>query len=528
MSYEPHLKRGGELYHYRTFGSRNGYSKDPNYRPKGKKAVGKLVNGKYVYSIQPKKTSLADRFNAARKSAGNWLNDRGRDVSKAASSARKSAGKFVSKASKQVSKAASGAKKYASNAVSNIGNSAKKATKFVTGGSEARSKLNIAKLRQQMSDLPGTTTKNLNLLVNQKNYERKASVGRKVSKNAKKNADSRSIFDIKGRRSDTKTAMAADRQAIKDQKTADYYKQLNNQVGKERKAELRSNYNKAIKDYNNTLEGKAVNAANKAKKSASKALSKAGDTAKKAGESVSKFASDSFDSAKKTASEGAKRAGEFISGLGKKAGKVANDARKSIDETVDDVVKTGSKNLNKAKKKAKDFIDYKITGEGQKRDEKARKDAINKAEANLSTAKTAKDREKGLRDLIKAAGDNPSSKDTIASHWINRIKKNLDTIDRLESNIKKGYYDGKYLDRAKKELAEARIDNELTVGEFYNNKNASGKWGPMYNYKNGQKQLNQKNINPDNTPNNVSQQEWDRYVAENYGHYPNRGRRKKK
>lgn len=40
---------GSSLRHYRTKGSRNGYSKDPNYRPVGSKAVGKIVNGRYVY-----------------------------------------------------------------------------------------------------------------------------------------------------------------------------------------------------------------------------------------------------------------------------------------------------------------------------------------------------------------------------------------------------------------------------------------------------------------------------------------------
>lgn len=40
---------GRSLMHYRTKGSRNGYSKDPNYRPTGQRATGRLVNGRYVY-----------------------------------------------------------------------------------------------------------------------------------------------------------------------------------------------------------------------------------------------------------------------------------------------------------------------------------------------------------------------------------------------------------------------------------------------------------------------------------------------
>lgn len=40
---------GGSLKHYRTKGSRNGYSKNPNYKVVGQRAKGRLVNGRYVY-----------------------------------------------------------------------------------------------------------------------------------------------------------------------------------------------------------------------------------------------------------------------------------------------------------------------------------------------------------------------------------------------------------------------------------------------------------------------------------------------
>ena len=40
---------GRTLMHYRTKGSRNGYSKDPNYRPVGQQAQGRFINGRYVY-----------------------------------------------------------------------------------------------------------------------------------------------------------------------------------------------------------------------------------------------------------------------------------------------------------------------------------------------------------------------------------------------------------------------------------------------------------------------------------------------
>ena len=40
---------GGSLKHYRTKGSKNGYSKNPNYKAVGQKAKGRWVNGRYVY-----------------------------------------------------------------------------------------------------------------------------------------------------------------------------------------------------------------------------------------------------------------------------------------------------------------------------------------------------------------------------------------------------------------------------------------------------------------------------------------------
>lgn len=42
---------GGSLMHYRTKGSRNGVSNTPGYRAIGQRAVGRLVNGRYVYDI---------------------------------------------------------------------------------------------------------------------------------------------------------------------------------------------------------------------------------------------------------------------------------------------------------------------------------------------------------------------------------------------------------------------------------------------------------------------------------------------
>ena len=48
-SYKGVNLNGDALMHYRTKGSRNGYSKNPNYRAVGQKAKGQLINGQYVY-----------------------------------------------------------------------------------------------------------------------------------------------------------------------------------------------------------------------------------------------------------------------------------------------------------------------------------------------------------------------------------------------------------------------------------------------------------------------------------------------
>lgn len=319
MSYQPHLHKGGELYHYRTKGSKNGVSNTPGYRAIGKKAIGFLNSaGQYVYNNASK----------AAGSAGNWLSDRGRDVSKVASSA----------------------KKYASNAVSNIGSSAKKAAKYVTGGSKARDKVDETKFRLDVAKTYGGSTKTA--LASSHN-QRKAANSRKTANNYEKSYANRSILDFRGQNSDAKGAIKEKNNAKKYQKAADENKALNNQIKREQVADARANYNKAIKEYNNTLEGKVFNAANKAKKSASKALNDAGkkakkvwdftkpggtldktafDTAKKAGESVSKFASDSFNSAKKSASKAISGAGKSLDSARKSAGNWLSDRGKQISK----------------------------------------------------------------------------------------------------------------------------------------------------------------------------------------------------
>lgn len=118
MRYIPHLRRGGELYHYRTAGSRNGISTTEGYRAKGKRAVGvRQADGTYLYrtssmgaynSMNPGRGKVIvrqgqySRANTARRSIGNWLSDRGRQASGA------------------VLRKAAGATRYAGNAYVNV------------------------------------------------------------------------------------------------------------------------------------------------------------------------------------------------------------------------------------------------------------------------------------------------------------------------------------------------------------------------------------------------------------------------
>ena len=57
---------GSSLRHYRTKGSRNGYSKDPNYNPVGQKATGRIVNGRYVYDADYEQARNQATVGAAR------------------------------------------------------------------------------------------------------------------------------------------------------------------------------------------------------------------------------------------------------------------------------------------------------------------------------------------------------------------------------------------------------------------------------------------------------------------------------
>jgi hypothetical protein len=654
MSYTPHLRRengysyGGYLKHYRTKGSRNGYSNDPNYKPVGQRAQGELIDGRYVYEgakakssnrlngnndviyekrikekIIPEKRIFEKRTPSPSKpirtqpqqkqnwfqrgvsnvgkaatSAGNWLGDRGRDAGKAVGSAASNAGRSIGKAATSAGNwlgdRGRDAGKAASKTVESVKKAGRNVTGFVTGSStkEADKKYDVAKINskyanragiQRIKNVDNTGKKRyetafdnalnkgrerLNQRANAINTNRslqnrlsdalnerdskidKAKDGRE--KTYRRNEYGEKISEVQnesrvgGVEANRKAAQsnkefrkaAEDVQKAKAKRSVDNASTINevriSSVEKNRKAaEARKEKEKA---HERTLPGIISNPG--------KAAKNVGETIDTASKDASKWISDRFGEAKSTA----KKAGKAVGSAASKAGEAVGEAAKetweftkpggTLDKAAVGAAKKAGKAVGKAANEglenAKSFV-KKVTGieakEERERQEKSRRQGIDTAEKTLSTAKTASEREKALRDLIKAHDSGPDNGmnergnynkgDTKLGPYLERAKNNIERIDNLENNIKKGYYSGKELDRVKREIAENRIDNELTIGEFYNNKNASGKWGPMYNYKNGEKQLNQKNIYPENVPDNVSKQDWDRYVAENYGHYPN-------
>lgn len=134
---------------------------------------------------------------------------------------------------------------------------------------------------------------------------------------------------------------------------------------------------------------------------------------------------------------------------------------------------------------------------------------IQKAESSLSSASTASERENILRDLVnnyregRASGIADVKSDTKASYFLDRADNNFKQIDSLSRMLERTDPDSDYGRDLKKQLDECRIDNDLLIGQFYNNTNAAGRWGPD-------------GINLANKPDNVDQANWDEYVRKNY------------
>lgn len=563
MSYNPYGGRytyGGSLKHYRTKGSRNGYSNDPNYKPVGQKAVGKIINGKYVYDIPSKPVTIARATNVRKPvqkqptqkqnwfqkgvtNVGNWLGDRGRDVSKAADNVGKSVGKaakdvkgfITGDSTKEADRNYEIAKinsKYANRAgvqrLKNVDDEGKKnyARAFDNALDKGRSRLNQ---RANSKNINESLRNKLNDYVNKRDNEiEKSKDGREKTYRRNEYGDKIATAQNESRvgsvEANRKAAQAnkefrkaaadtvkANAKRSVDNASAENEVRINSVEKNRRAAEARKEMENA---HDRTLQGIVSN------------TGKSVDTARK---NASKWLENRFGDVRTAADNVGKSVGKAAENIGKSVGKAAKDAGESVG-------KAANKGLEGAKEFVKTVTGQKAKEEKEEKEQQQneRRASIDTAEKYLTDAKTASEREKGLRELIKAhdsgltkgineRGDN-NQLDTKMGHWLARAKKNLDNIDRLDNNIKKGYYSGKELEQAKQEIAENRIDNELLVGEMYGNKNASGKFGPMYSYENGEKQLDQKNIYPDRVPDNVSKQDWDRYLAKNYGYYPKRDR----
>ena len=126
MSYNPYARYryGGELYHGRTKGSKNGVSNTPGYKAVGKKATGRIIgyrNGTPIYEYTDAGTGYADPRSTAGKQrtllgrVGLLAGRVGNTVSRAAGTV----GRTVSGAANQAVKTA---KKTAKNAYNAVGN----------------------------------------------------------------------------------------------------------------------------------------------------------------------------------------------------------------------------------------------------------------------------------------------------------------------------------------------------------------------------------------------------------------------
>lgn len=430
MSYTPHLRReggytyGGYLKHYRTKGSRNGYSNDPNYKPVGQRAQGKLIDGRYVYEgakansanrlngnngviyekrikekIIPEKRTFEKRTPSPSKpirsqpqpkqnwfqrgvsnvgkaatSAGNWLGDRGRDAGKAVGSAASNAGRSIGKA-------ATSAGNWIGDRGRDVGKAASKTAQRVNtainGGRDGMSGKTIAK---KYSDLAKTVISGKGRLneANDAAYYARTGKSPVVGKNA---------GDL-GR------------------SAREAYQQQANEY-----AVARGKSVKAQQKYDNSLAAKA----NKAKNDASK------------------WISDRFGEAKTTAKKAGEAVGSAASNAGKAVGKVAKDTWEftkpggTLDRAAVDTAKKTAKNV-------KGFV----TGDSTKTADQEYDSAKSAAKsANKAGAQKMKKASEESRDRYYDAFDNALSKNVNRHNeraHTNTVKKN--STDKINSLIK--------------------------------------------------------------------------------------------
>lgn len=474
MSYTPHLRReggytyGGYLKHYRTKGSRNGYSNDPNYKPVGQRAQGKLINGKYVYEdakakssnrlngnngviyekrikekIIPEKRTFEKRTPSPSKpirtqpqqkqnwfqrgvsnvgkaatSAGNWLGDRGRDagnaVGKAASNAGRSIGKAATSAGNWIGDRGRDAGKA-------VGKAAGDASKWA--GDRAR---DVGKAAANVSKAVGKTAKNVKENITGENYQLHKANKRHLDYQTRFATDDlrNPVFSYQSQ-SRAKKASAANKagdasaQELMDKsyKTGKEYREwVQKNADKQRAYAGRSVQEKKAMD--STLDGKIANAR--------KSLS---DSRKNA----SKWISDRFGEAKTTA----KKAGEAVGSAASKAGEAVGKAAKDTWEFTKPGGTLDRAAVDTAKKTAKNVKGF-VTGDSTKTADQEYDSAKSAAKSvNKAGAQKMKKVLGESRDRYYDAFDDALSKNTNRHNekaHANTIKKN--STDKINSLIK--------------------------------------------------------------------------------------------
>lgn len=133
---------GGSLMHYRTKGSRNGVSNTPGYLAIGQKAIGRLVNGRYIYDTaqnvgRQARIGAANAYATARNQAdyaGYKVRKAGSQAVSGVKSSMKSIKDWGSKtldwAGQQASTALASVRDFISNLLQKIGAGVKAAQKW--------------------------------------------------------------------------------------------------------------------------------------------------------------------------------------------------------------------------------------------------------------------------------------------------------------------------------------------------------------------------------------------------------------
>lgn len=419
MRYIPHLRRGGELYHYRTAGSRNGISTTEGYRAKGKRAVGvRQADGTYLYrtssmgaynSANPGRGRVIvrqgqySRANTANRSIGNWLSDRGRQASGA------------------VLRKAAGATRSAGNAYVNVRRSL----------SRGNSSANDIIRRNQVRAAAYRTANSLD-------------------RRATQMTGGRGYVTENPDRSET---------------TA---KQVNSTNNSRR---LKARANKAIEESSNVPYGTVV------KKVVGETKSKGflfGNDKKKEAEDK-KTATTASKTDEKTTKKSSKKSKSSGSSKSSKSGSKKSKTKKTQNQAQTQTQTQEQQTINDNNALETKSTDNVTTSEASNKSaETERAKKIEAAEKVLKSNSSSGDHEKGLRSLLEAYSDMVNSEgnydglDTEMNDFLKKIKANIDAMDQLEETIKDNTFtDDDERKKAVEDISKIRQDNEALIKDFY-------------------------------------------------------------